>query len=667
MLVQALCLSLFSCESNTKNSGSQTEYASLNDSTKYVGMATCKQCHSAIYDSYIQTGMGKSFGIATRTKSSAKFNPHSLALDTVLGYQYHPYLNSDSLYVLEFLMNGRDTTYQRKEHINYVVGSGQHTNSHIRDVNAYLYQVPVTFYTQEGKWDLPPGFEGGFNSRFGRKIELECMSCHNAMPELVAGSENKYLKVPNGIDCERCHGPGGRHVAEKSQGQFVDTSKYIDYSIVNPSKLSIDLQMDVCQRCHIQGNAVLNEGKSFSDFRPGMALSSVMNVFMPTYKGEQDKHIMASHAERLKMSECFTVSLAKTKNAEQSNELRPYKDALTCISCHNPHVSVKHTGKEVFNTACLSCHSSSSDKLAGKKQKSEIFCAESESARNVVQNNCVSCHMPKNGSIDIPHVVTTDHFIRKPLPRNDVVQIREFVGLVCINNNDVDSLTRAKAFLSYYEKFSPDPSFLDSAKTLIPDSKKDQVVKHFKVLVHWAFLKAEYTLVVRYNTLAWADKGFSGKVDASNSDAWTSYRIGQSYEKLNDLLRAEKNYFHAVDLASFQPDFRNKLASVQHDLKKINLAEENYKYIIRENPEYVSAYINYGFLLLSEKGEVHKAEEMYFKALALDPLNEQAGLNMAGLLMYQKRYSEAKARIKDLLKLYPNNSQANSLYERLSK
>ncbi|MBK7964483.1 MAG: hypothetical protein IPK10_03695 [Bacteroidetes bacterium] len=86
---------------------------------------------------------------------------------------------------------------------------------------------------------------------------------------------------------------------------LIDTSKYIDYSIVNPSKLPIDLQFDLCQRCHIQGNVVLNEGKSFFDFKPGMKLSEVMNVFMPVYKDNEEQHIMASHAERLKLSKCF--------------------------------------------------------------------------------------------------------------------------------------------------------------------------------------------------------------------------------------------------------------------------------------------------------------------------------------------------------------------------
>jgi hypothetical protein len=666
--VLTLSLFLFGCnfQDSRQDGNSSGVYASLNDSTHYVGMQTCRQCHSKIYDSYIETGMGMSFGHASRNKSSAHFDHRSIVEDTFTGYNYFPHWIGDSLYVLEFLTNGLDTSYKRKELVSYIVGSGQHTNSHIRDVNGYLFQVPVTYYTQERKWDLPPGFEGGFNSRFNRKIELECMSCHNAMPELVAGSENKYLTIPNGIDCERCHGPGSRHLAEKSAGIFVDTSKYIDYSIVNPSKLPVALQMDVCQRCHIQGNAVLNEGKSFRDFRPGMALSSVMNVFMPLYKGDEDSHIMASHAERLKMSKCFLVSAKNIQGTEEKDALRPYKNALTCISCHNPHVSVRQTGQEVFNQKCNSCHSTKNKVEAGTKTPDPGSCSEAESKRALKKNNCIACHMPKNGSIDIPHVVTTDHFIRKPVPATEVDQIREFIGLACINNSQVDSIIRAKAFISYFEKFSSNPAFLDSAQRLISNNSKESIRKNYRTLVHLAFLQESYPKVISYSEELYGVNGFKGRVTDDNRDAWTEYRVGQSYLILGDLKKAAIKFGASVDLAPYQPDFRNKLASVQHDLGMIKEAVDNYKFLNREHPDFVPAYTNYGYLMLSEFSNVEAADRLYDKALALDPLNEQAQLNKAGILLFQEKYADARIAIKKLLQLYPDNVQASQLYQRLN-
>ena len=75
-------------------------------------------------------------------------------------------------------------------------------------------------------------------------------------------------------------------------GELVDTSKYIDYSIVNPGKLPIDKQFQLCMRCHLQGNAVLADGKSFYDFKPGMDLKDVMTVFTARYE-DDESFIMA--------------------------------------------------------------------------------------------------------------------------------------------------------------------------------------------------------------------------------------------------------------------------------------------------------------------------------------------------------------------------------------
>lgn len=168
------------------------------------------------------------------------------------------------------------------------------------------------------------------------------------------------------------------------------------------------MQFDVCQRCHIQGNAVLNKDKSFFDFRPGMALSSVMNVFMPVYSGKVEEHIMASHAERLKQSQCYISTTRRIENEntqKAGNALKPYQDALTCITCHNPHKSVKVTSNLVFNQACKSCHN----------PKTEVLCLENELKRNKINDNCVGCHMPVSGATDIPHVRVTDHRIRVPV------------------------------------------------------------------------------------------------------------------------------------------------------------------------------------------------------------------------------------------------------------
>ena len=134
-----LLLSSTSCkQSGSHRDASGSAYASLDSSVSYVGMNTCRQCHSGIYETYIRTGMGRSFGAASRLKSSARFTENSVVNDRYSDLSYHPFWSGDNFLLREFRMDGKDTIYSRDEKVSYIVGSGQHTNSHLRYENGYL-------------------------------------------------------------------------------------------------------------------------------------------------------------------------------------------------------------------------------------------------------------------------------------------------------------------------------------------------------------------------------------------------------------------------------------------------------------------------------------------------------------------------------------------------
>ncbi|MEO5571770.1 MAG: tetratricopeptide repeat protein [Bacteroidia bacterium] len=652
-------LVFFIIRCNYKTSSPVTEvktYASLNDTVKYVGINTCRQCHESIYETFIKTGMGSSFDVASKKKSSAKFDQHAVIYDGDKNFYYKAFWENDSLKFIEFRLDGRDTVHKRIETVNYIVGSGQHTNSHIINTNGFLNQAPMTFYTQKGHWDLPPGFENGGNSRFSRLIGLECMSCHNGYPEFVLGSENKFEKIKNGIDCERCHGPGEQHVADKRAGKILDISKDIDYSIVNPAKLPIALQLDICQRCHVQGNAVLNDGKSFFDFRPGMHLSDVMNVFMPVYAGRTDEHIMASHAERLKMSRCFSVSLKEVEKSKTTDALRPYEHALTCVTCHNPHVSVRETDKSIFNKACKNCHTSVKHNECTEKPKILVEKA----------NNCVKCHMVKSGATDIPHVRVTDHFIRVLMKDSDVDKVKKFVGIACINNPNPSEETKGKAFIAYFEKFNFDASVLDSALKYFPGDSKEDIRKNFSSLIQIYFLKKDYSKITYYTSAVADALSFLNKKSFSNSDAWTSYRIGEAYYNLNQPENALHYYRRSGELAPYELDFQNKYGTALMQTGNAEEAKKVFEFIISEYPKYPAAFSNLGYIYLTTTGNTSKAKEFYDSAIALNPDYSQAWYNIAGWYAYQKNFSEAKRILNAVLKKNPSDEKAKQILNSLN-
>ena len=633
-------------------------YLNHSDSARYVGMSTCKQCHQTIYTSFIETGMGRSFESASKTKSSGNFSTSGI-YDKLADLHYKAFWDKDSLYIKEFRLLAKDTIHQRTEQVNYIIGSGQHTNSHLQTVNGYINQMPMTFYTQKGHWDLPPGFENGVNTRFSRKIGLECMTCHNAYPDFVMGSENKFAHVPGGIDCERCHGPGSIHVAQRSTGSTVDTSKYIDYSIVNPAKLSVDAQFDICQRCHLQGNAVLKEGKSFYDFKPGQKLSDFISVFLPKYKNADDEFIMASHADRLKQSACFIKSYEKVKD---KNSLKPYKEALTCVTCHNPHLSVQKTNKNVFNDACMNCHGEASTNA--EQHNTLIAAHRTLSAARF--KNCVSCHMPLSGSTDIPHVTVHDHYIRKPITKKEKEKIKTFIGLFSVNEKNPDNLTKARAYIDQYEKFDQNPVYLDSAYRLLKNSRDKKLTA--AALIQLYFIKQNFSQIITLVNDLGEKNCFDSlfvKSSYSNTHAWAAYRIADAYYTTNNQKQALRWFTKAVDLAPYNLDFRNKLGSTHAALNNLDAATRQFEFILKENPKQVSAYSNLGYIKLMQ-GMQAEALRLYALGEKLDPDNEALLLNLAAYYFYTKDRVGAKKYLDRIVAKHPDNKKAVMALQQLN-
>jgi len=620
----------------------QPRYLNHHDTVGYVGIETCRSCHSNIHQTFVHTGMGSSFGVADTQKSIATIDGESVLYDPHLNLNYQPYWQGDTLWLKEFRLNtDGDTVYRNVKKINYVVGSGQHTNSHIIEDNGYLFQAPFTWYSQKGKLDLPPGFEGGQNSRFSRKIGLECTSCHNAMPTgFVKGSINRYAEVPKAIDCERCHGPGELHVKRVSEGKLVDTAEAIDYSIVNVAKLEPQLQFEVCQRCHLQGNTVLKPGKSFFDFKPGMKLKEVMEIYLPRYSNSEDDFIMASHVDRFKQSACV----------QQSNQ------QFNCVSCHNPHVSVAKTKIEKFNATCQNCH----------RGEPTFDCTEELAVLQAKNFNCVKCHMPSSSSTDIPHVTVHDHKIKVPSQVVDTSGIKKFLELVAVNNPNPDPRSKAVAYIQQFEKFEAKPYYLDSATYFLNKvQEQEQLLNEW---IHLYFLKGDYASIQNLVEKIGEEVVLETLTEQSyvNRHAWTAYRISESFVENSNYSRGLKFIKRAVELMPYDPDVRFKLASAYQNNSMLTKAKEEYKKVLHQKEDHARSLNNLGFIALQE-GNANQAEIFLKKALAAEPDYELAWLNLANAQMIQGNDSKALQALEEALRINPANQRAKRVLSILKK
>ena len=610
-LILTFTLSL--CKQVPKKDGETLAFLNHHDTVSYTGVKSCEPCHSDIYETFLETGMGKSFDAASLKKTSGDFKNVKPVYDAYKDMYYLPFFRNETFYLKEYRLEGHDTVYSRTEKISYIVGSGHHTNSHFTEENGYVFQAPITFYTQKGQWDLPPGFEQGNNTRFSRKIGMECMSCHNALPAYVEGTDNRYTHLPHGISCERCHGPGELHIQEMQKG------KPVAGTIVNPAKLPWTRQIDVCQRCHLQGNAVLKPGKDFTSFRPGMKLSETFDQFSPEYAGGED-FVMAAHAERFQLSKCFIESVKGDLNSADA------RIGFTCISCHDPHVTVRNVNNEHFNSTCRSCHDQ--PKLAD--------CSDTRQHLMAAEYNCVKCHMPSSGTVDIPHVSVHDHYIRKPRPR--VKNTGKLLGLRCITNKNPDRLTEAKAYITYYEKFDQNPLYLEKARE--KSKSLDETEKeHLQTLVHLYYIGREYSKIT----------GLMKDKDGDH-DAWTCYRVAKAYEHEGAMEKAVEWFEKVIGKEPANLDFLLQYSVIlirQKQYKKAGDMLEKHNRLYSKSAE-GWAYLGMVKLQLNE---LALAKKHFLKSLTLDPDLMVALQNLKTLYEFSGNTEEVNKLEKRIRKL----------------
>ena len=164
------------------------------------------------------------------------------------------------------------------------MGSGNHSRAYLnRTGRGILIELPLAWYSEKGGyWDVNPGYDTP-HPPSNRPITYEYMFCHNAYPQIPAGHEEPrfFEEIPQGIDCQRCHGPGAKHVQAARAGK----PEAIRATIVNPARLGKDLPIEVCLQCHLEPastrlpSLIRRFGRGPFSYVPGQPLESFLLAF----------------------------------------------------------------------------------------------------------------------------------------------------------------------------------------------------------------------------------------------------------------------------------------------------------------------------------------------------------------------------------------------------
>lgn len=331
----------------------------------FTGAESCKQCHESIYEDQQNSRHALTFHYGNTTENLPwttlhKSDPHISELkvdfETNLSQNERKWQTTTDNHEIQSL-------------VQFIMGSGRHAITPVlADDNDQFLESRWTYYASINDWDLTPGhlISPKDQSHYVGVPQTPdmiriCLECHTTNATAVIRQKG-IERLDRGIGCERCHGPGGNHLAamkmnlsDKSIGRFRRNSFG-----------SRPQALQLCAECHgTQGRDIIQKG---------------------------DAAIVRFQATTLTFSECYK----KTEGTGQ----------FDCLTCHSPHQNAEPE-MQFYDSKCLKCHNPK------ESQKQDVIDIQSIATVCKVSpdKNCTACHMPKIDSIQ-PHAKFTDHQIR---------------------------------------------------------------------------------------------------------------------------------------------------------------------------------------------------------------------------------------------------------------
>ncbi|QGX99449.1 tetratricopeptide repeat protein [Roseovarius faecimaris] len=592
----------------------------------YVPDAICAECHADKAESFAEMGMARSFYRPHPDKVIENFSPDAFfheATNRLYGMAYR-----DGEYIFTRHSRAPDGSlidgFSVK--VDWIMGSGNHSRVYLYQTeDGALFQLPLAWYSQEGKWAMAPGFEFDRHLGVARDVPQRCMACHNAFADYPEGSGRAQMPrlypkdMPEGIGCQRCHGPGGEHVARALSGEGeIDALRA---AIVHPGKLPRERLYSICYGCHMQPTVAVNSqvrlGRGHYSFRPGEDLRDFLAMIdiVDATRAQDERFDINHHPYRMEQSACFTQSQGQ----------------LGCLTCHDPHVKIKPEERAAhYRQACLSCHTLDP---AGQPEMQ----GTAEHPQVAAQDDCTSCHMPERRTQDVVDVWMTDHKItryaapglRDPIPKEPAVVQEIFMtepGSLPEREALVLQLIAILEYTARQAGYATDrlAQELDAAPTahfepylaLLQSYLKQQRLDEALALAPLALAKApDHPKMKEVVALSYALAGDTG------------FGIAMLRTVLDE-------YPEHVDL-------RYNLARLLVEQGELQTAREQLEQVLALRSTHAKAW-RLMAMIADKEGDPERAISAYLKALSVDPDQSQSRGAVAELLSSAGRPDEAE-------------------------
>ena len=482
-------------------------------------------------------------------------------------------------------------------------------------------------------------------------MAYECFFCHNAYPEMA--ERNPYInqrlrdepiypaELPEGIDCQRCHGPGANHI--RAAGDTHASPDSIRKAIVNPARLSPAASLEVCLQCHLQStsrhlpDSIRRFDRAPFSYVPGQPLADFRISFDHAPGSGQDGIEIDHSAYRLMQSQCFLKS----------------RGALTCVTCHNPHEPLDSGSKAAahYDGVCRTCHASALESLV-------------RAGRHPANAECVGCHMPKRRTTDVVHVVMTDHLIQRREPEGD-----HLAAMPEIQETDANRYRGEVVPLYPAQESGPESELLVSIAQVQDGSNLSAGLPR---------LARALTAVYSNRTPSakipepWVEYGEALRRDGQIAKSIAAYKeavardpsyvaaligLGSALQEAGQRPQAADAFRQATKVVPRDARGWNALGTVELELGHASDALAAFERAAAIDPETPESHNGLG-IALTQEGRPLEAEPEFREAIRLMPNYGIAHVNLGQLLMSRDDFGQAEWEFQIAVRLRPGPSRA---------
>ena len=198
----------------------------LTAQASYIDAGKCQACHGSIHRDYQHVGMARSFSPAAKASPIEDYEHNNHVFHAISGRHYQMLKRGGRIFQRRYELDSRGAEVNMfEQEATFAIGSGNHARTYLhQSAGGELTELPVTWYTQEGRWGMSPGYDNP-------APPISRVSSMRAASSATTGIPRPTVRWPQGIDCQRCHGPG---IAPCGTGLERPRAEEIRAAIVNP-------------------------------------------------------------------------------------------------------------------------------------------------------------------------------------------------------------------------------------------------------------------------------------------------------------------------------------------------------------------------------------------------------------------------------------------------